>query len=69
MGGDHFVSYPILRAISKQHGPVALIHVDAHADTAEHQAQFEFTHGTPFRRAHEDKLLDNSKVFQIGIRG
>ena len=48
---------------------VALIHVDAHADTAEHQSHFDLTHGTPFRRAWEDKLLDNSKVFQIGIRG
>ena len=48
---------------------VALIHVDAHSDTAEHQSQFDLTHGTPFRRAFEDKLLDNQKVFQIGIRG
>jgi len=69
MGGDHFVTYPILRAIAEKHGPVALIHVDAHADTAEHQSHFDLTHGTPFRRAWEDKLLDNSKVFQIGIRG
>jgi len=69
MGGDHFVSYPILRAIAAKHGPVALIHVDAHADTAEHQSHFDLTHGTPFRRAWEDKLLDNEKVFQIGIRG
>ena len=43
--------------------------MDAHADTAEHQSHFDLTHGTPFRRAWEDKLLDNTKVFQIGIRG
>jgi len=65
MGGDHFVTYPILRAISKQYGQVALIHVDAHSDTAEHQSYFDLTHGTPFRRAHEDNLLDNSKVSKL----
>jgi len=69
MGGDHFVTYPILRAISQHYGKVALIHVDAHSDTAEHQGHFDLTHGTPFRRAVEDDLLDNTKVFQIGIRG
>ena len=48
---------------------MALIHVDAHTDTAEHQSNFELTHGTPFRRAAEDDLLLKDKVFQVGIRG
>ena len=72
LGVNYYMKYTIglqvvyLLWLSPQ---VALIHVDAHADTAEHQSHFDLTHGTPFRRAWEDKLLDNSKVFQIGIRG
>ena len=66
-----FLSIPLnkLPCISQHYGKVALIHVDAHSDTAEHQGHFDLTHGTPFRRAVEDDLLDNTKVFQIGIRG
>ena len=69
MGGDHTLTYPILRAIYKKYGPVALIHVDAHADINEHMFGEELAHGTPFRRAYEDKLLDAANVFQIGLRG
>jgi len=65
MGGDHLITYPILRAVASKYGPVALIHVDAHSDTAEHQSGFPLTHGTPFRRSWEDKLLHNDKVFQV----
>lgn len=69
MGGDHTITYPILRAVAKQHGPVALIHIDAHADINDEMFGEKIAHGTPFRRAYEDGLLQNDKVFQIGLRG
>lgn len=69
LGGDHTLTYPVLRAIRKKHGPVALIHVDAHADTNDEMFGEKIAHGTPFRRAVEDGLLINDKVFQIGLRG
>lgn len=69
MGGDHTLTYPILRSIAKKHGPVALIHVDAHADINEHMFGESIAHGTPFRRAFEEGLLDAPNVFQIGLRG
>ncbi|MFY0624460.1 MAG: agmatinase [Pelagimonas sp.] len=69
MGGDHTLTYPILRSIAKKHGPVALIHVDAHADINEHMFGESIAHGTPFRRAYEEGLLDAPNVFQIGLRG
>jgi len=69
MGGDHTLTYPILRAIAKKHGPVALIHIDAHADINDEMFGEKIAHGTPFRRAFDDGLLQNDKVFQIGLRG
>lgn len=69
LGGDHTLTYPILRAIAAKHGPVALIHVDAHADINDEMFGEKIAHGTPFRRAHDDGLLDSSRVFQIGLRG
>lgn len=69
LGGDHTLSYPVLRSIARKHGPVALIHVDAHADTNDEMFGEKIAHGTPFRRAVEDGLLINDKVFQIGLRG
>ena len=69
LGGDHTLTYPILRAIAKKHGPVALIHVDAHADINDEMFGEKIAHGTPFRRAYDDGLLQNDKVFQIGLRG
>ncbi len=69
LGGDHTLTWPILRAIEKKHGPVALIHVDAHSDTNEHMFGEQVAHGCPFRRAYEDNCLINDKVFQIGLRG
>ncbi|WP_421566399.1 agmatinase [Ochrobactrum sp. EDr1-4] len=69
MGGDHTISWPILRAIARKHGPVALIHVDAHADTNETMFGEAVAHGTPFRRAVEEGLLQCDKVWQIGLRG
>ncbi|MEM1342789.1 MAG: agmatinase [Pseudomonadota bacterium] len=69
LGGDHTLTWPILRAIKEVHGPVALIHVDAHADINEHMFGETVAHGCPFRRAWEDGCLQNEKVYQIGLRG
>ncbi len=69
MGGDHTLTWPILRAIARKHGPVALIHVDAHADINDTMFGEKVAHGCPFRRAWEEGLLQNNKVFQIGLRG
>ena len=69
MGGDHTLTLPVLRAIAKKHGPVALVHVDAHADVNDHMFGEKEAHGTPFRRAYEEGLIRPDKVFQIGLRG
>lgn len=69
LGGDHTISYPILKAIAEKHGPVALIHVDAHADINDTMFGEKIAHGTPFRRAYEDGCLNPNLVFQIGLRG
>ena len=69
LGGDHTLTWPILRSIAKKHGPVALIHVDAHADINDTMFGEKVAHGCPFRRAWEDGCLQNGKVFQIGLRG
>ncbi len=69
LGGDHTLTWPILRAIKARHGPVALIHVDAHADINDTMFGEKVAHGCPFRRAWEDGCLINDKVFQIGLRG
>jgi guanidinobutyrase len=69
LGGDHTLTLPILRAMVKVHGPVALIQVDAHADINDEMFGEKIAHGTPFRRAVEEGLLASDKVFQIGLRG
>jgi len=69
MGGDHTIALPILRALAAVHGPVALVHVDAHADINDDMFGEPVAHGTPFRRAVEEGLLACDKVFQIGLRG
>jgi guanidinobutyrase len=69
LGGDHTLTLPILRAMKKKHGPVALVHVDAHADINEAMFGEAIAHGTPFRRAFEEGLIVADKVFQIGLRG
>lgn len=69
LGGDHTIALPILRAMAARHGPVALVHVDAHADVNDDMFGERIAHGTPFRRAVEENLLDCKKVFQIGLRG
>ena len=69
LGGDHTIALPILRAMAAKYGPVALVHVDAHADVNDDMFGERIAHGTPFRRAVEEKLLACDKVFQIGLRG
>lgn len=68
LGGDHTITLPILRALSKKHGPVGLIHVDAHTDTNDEMFGEKIAHGTTFRRAVEEGLLDLKRVVQIGQR-
>ena len=68
-GGDHLISLPILRAVGEK-APVAMIHFDAHTDLFDGYFEgFKFTHGTPFRRAIEDGVLNPEKTIQIGLRG
>ena len=67
-GGDHSISLPILRAVAAG-GPVGMVHIDAHTDTCDEEFGEKFTHGTPFRRAVEEGLLDPKRTVQIGIRG
>ncbi len=68
LGGDHTITLPILRALTKKHGPVGLIHVDAHTDTNDEMFGEKIAHGTTFRRAVEEGLLDCNRVVQIGQR-
>ena len=68
MGGDHTVALPILRAQHKVHGKLALVHVDAHPDTNDSIFDERITHGTIFRRAIEEALVDPAHMFQIGLR-
>ncbi|WP_119390063.1 agmatinase [Taklimakanibacter lacteus] len=67
-GGDHLITLPILRALASK-GPVGLIHFDAHSDTYDSFFGNRYNHGTPFRRAIEEGLLDPKRMIQIGIRG
>ena len=69
VGGDHLITLPIFRAIARER-PVGMIHFDAHSDTNDRYfGDNRYTHGTPFRRAVEEGLLDPKRVVQIGIRG
>ena len=69
IGGDHSITLPILRAMAKRHGPLALVHVDAHADVNDEMFGERETHGTVFRRAYEEGLINPQKTYQIGLRG
>ena len=70
MGGDHTIALPLLRAINKKNnGPVALVHFDAHLDTWDTYFGAPYTHGTPFRRAREEKLFLDDSSMHVGIRG
>jgi len=69
LGGDHTIALPLLRSVAKKHGPVALLHFDAHLDTWDTYFGAEYTHGTPFRRAVEEGILDTSALSHVGTRG
>ena len=69
LGGDHTIALPLLRAMHQRHGPVAVLHFDAHLDTWDTYFGEPYTHGTPFRRASEEGLIDLAHSIHIGIRG
>uniref|UniRef100_UPI004047F137 agmatinase n=1 Tax=Yoonia sp. TaxID=2212373 RepID=UPI004047F137 len=69
LSGDHAMTLPILRSMARKHGPLALVHVDAHADVNDEMFGERETHGTVFRRAYEEGLIVPEMVFQIGLRG
>ena len=69
LGGDHTIALPLLRAVNHYHGPVALVHFDAHLDTWDTYFGAPYTHGTPFRRAAEEKLFLDNASMHVGIRG
>ncbi|WP_426247370.1 agmatinase [Nocardioides sp. LHG3406-4] len=68
LGGDHTIALPLLRSLHRVHGPLALIHFDAHLDTWDTLYGSKFVHGTPFRRAHEEGLLLDQQSAHVGIR-
>jgi agmatinase len=69
LGGDHTIALPLLRSVVKRHGPVAVVHFDAHLDTWDTYFGEPYTHGTPFRRAAEEGLIDTARSVHLGIRG
>ena len=69
LGGDHTIALPLLRAVARRHGPVALVHFDAHLDTWDTYFGAKYTHGTPFRRAVEEGLVDTEALSHVGTRG
>ena len=69
LGGDHTIALPLLRVAAERHGPVALLHFDAHLDTWDTYFGAPYTHGTPFRRAFEEGLLDTAGLCHVGTRG
>ena len=69
LGGDHTIALPLIRVAAKNHGPVAVLHFDAHLDTWDTYFGAPITHGTPFRRASEEGLIDLTASTHIGTRG
>jgi len=69
LGGDHSIALPLLRVVAQRHGPVAVLHFDAHLDTWDTYFGAALTHGTPFRRAAEERLIDTDRSLHVGIRG
>ncbi len=67
-GGDHSITLPIMRAIASDR-PLCLVHIDAHTDCCDEEMNSKYSHGTPFRRAVEEGILDPKRTIQIGIRG
>jgi agmatinase len=68
IGGEHGITLPLLRALSKRHGPVALVHFDAHVDTWRENFGQKYAHGSMFYHAIEERLVDPKQMIQIGIR-
>ena len=68
-GGDHSITYPVFRALATPDAPIGLIHIDAHTDTWDRFRGEKFHHGSPFRLACDEGLLDPGRTIQIGIRG
>lgn len=69
LGGDHTIALPLLRSLYREHGPIAVVHFDAHLDTWDTYFGAPFTHGTPFRRASEEGLLHPEHCLHVGTRG
>ena len=70
VGGDHSVALPALRAVAREHGPLAVVHIDAHLDMSGPETWGErFHHGTPFRHALEEGLVTNGQLHQVALRG
>ncbi|MBI3400864.1 MAG: agmatinase [Acidobacteria bacterium] len=69
VGGDHSISLPVLRALARRHGPLAVVQFDAHIDTWDEYFGGKYFHGTPFRRAIEEGIVDGKRFIQVGIRG
>lgn len=70
IGGDHSVTLPVLRALAKRHGPLAVVHFDAHLDTSGPEVWGDaFHHGTPLRHAIDEGLIERGQLYQLGIRG
>ncbi len=69
LGGDHSVTLPILRAVAARHGPVALVHIDAHTDLWDEYYGRKYSHGTTFRRAVEEGLIRPEASIQVGMHG
>jgi agmatinase len=69
LGGDHTIALPLLRCMAREHGPIAVLHFDAHLDTWDTYFGAPYTHGTPFRRAAEEGLVDPTGSVHVGIRG
>jgi len=69
IGGDHTIALPLLRSVAAKHGPISVVHFDAHLDTWDTYFGAHYTHGTPFRRASEEGLIDRDGSMHVGIRG
>jgi agmatinase len=69
IGGDHSITLPLVRALARRHGPLAVVHFDAHPDTWDEYFGSKLFHGTPFRRAIEEGAIDPRRMIQVGIRG
>lgn len=69
IGGDHTIALPLLRVMHEMHGEIAVVHFDAHLDTWDTYFGAPLTHGTPFRRASEEGLIDKTASMHVGIRG